>query len=128
MRILISGAAGFIGSNLADLLIGDGHEIVGVDNFVTGHRRNIAGLSSNSKFKLIEHDVTEPLSIDGAIDRIFHLASPATPVGYHKNQVATIKANSAGTWNLLELSLAKNARFLMASTSEIYGDPSISPQ
>ncbi len=128
MRILIAGAAGFIGSHLADLLIEQGHEVVGVDNFITGNRRNIAHLANQSKFKLIEQDVAEPIKIDGAIDRIFHLASPATPVGYSKNQVATIKANGAGTWNLLELALTKNARFLLASTSEIYGDAAVNPQ
>jgi len=128
MRILISGAAGFLGSHLADLLLAQGHEVVGTDNFITGKDQNIAHLKGNSKYKFIRHDVIEPLKIDGSIDRIYHMASPASPVGYVKHQVATLKVNSQGTWNLLELSLEKKARFLMASTSETYGDPAVHPQ
>jgi dTDP-glucose 4,6-dehydratase len=128
MRILISGAAGFLGSNLTDLLLGQGHQVVGVDNFITGKRENIAHLSGHPGYEFIEHDVIDPLQLDGPVDRVFHLASPATTVGYLKNQVATLKANSVGTCNLLDLALQKSARFLMASTSEIYGDASVSPQ
>ena len=128
MRILISGAAGFLGSHLSDLLLAQGHEVVGVDNFVTGRRENVAHLCDRRDFKLIEADVTEPLAIEGPLDRIYHLASPASPFGYFKHQVATLKVNSAGTWNLLELAQAKGARFLMASTSECYGDPLVNPQ
>jgi dTDP-glucose 4,6-dehydratase len=128
MRILISGAAGFLGSYLTDLLLGQGHEVVGVDNYCTGKPQNIAHLRGNPKFTLIEADVIQPIKIDGAIDRIYHLASPASPIGYVKQQVATLKVNSQGTWNMLELSLAKGARFLMASTSECYGDPAVNPQ
>jgi dTDP-glucose 4,6-dehydratase len=128
MRILISGASGFLGSYLTDLLVGQGHEIVGVDNFSTGKPENIAHLRGNPKFNLIEADVVQPLKIDGTIDRIYHLASPASPIGYVKQQVATLKVNSQGTWNLLEISQAKGARFLMASTSECYGDPAVNPQ
>src|SRR5262252_2383302 len=128
MRILISGAAGFLGSHLTDLLLGQGHDIVGVDNFITGKRDNIAHLGSNKHYQFVQADVIEPLKIDGPIDRIYHMASPASPVGYVKHQVATMKVNSQGTWNLLELSLEKKARFLMASTSECYGDPTINPQ
>jgi dTDP-glucose 4,6-dehydratase len=129
MRILITGAAGFLGSHLTDLLLAQGHEIVGVDNFITGKEQNIAHLKGNGKFTFIKHDVIEPsLKIDGAIDRIYHMASPASPIGYIKHQVATLKVNSQGTWNMLELSLEKRARFLQASTSETYGDPSVHPQ
>ena len=128
MRVLISGAAGFIGSHLSDLLLGDGAQVVGVDNFVTGRPENIAHLQKIPRFELIRHDVTEPLKIDGPIDQIYHLASPASPVAYDKMRIATMKVNSQGTWNLLELALAKNARFLVASTSEIYGDPAVHPQ
>src|SRR4051794_1952742 len=128
MRILISGAAGFLGSHLTDLLLSQGHEIVGVDNFITGKDANIAHLKGNPRYTFVRHDVIEPLKIDGAIERIYHMASPASPIGYVKHQVATLKVNSQGTWNLLELSLEKNARFLMASTSETYGDPSVHPQ
>src|SRR3984957_16847196 len=128
MRILISGAAGFLASHLTDLLLGQGHEIVGVDNFITGKPENIAHLRGNKNYTFIEADVIEPLKLDGPVDRIYHMASPASPIGYVKHQVATLKVNSQGTWNLLELATAKNARFLMASTSECYGDPAINPQ
>jgi dTDP-glucose 4,6-dehydratase len=128
MRILISGAAGFLGSHLTDLLLAQGHEIVGVDNFITGSERNIAHLGQHSAFTFIRADVIEPLKIDGPLDRIYHMASPASPVGYVKHQVATMKVNSQGTWNLLEMACEKNARFLMASTSETYGDPAVHPQ
>ena len=128
MRILISGAAGFLGSHLTDLLLGQGHEIVGVDNFITGKPENIAHLEGNPRYRFIKHDVTEPLNLDGQIDRIYHMASPASPIGYVKHQVATLKTNSQGTWNLLELAIEKSSRFLTASTSETYGDPSVHPQ
>jgi dTDP-glucose 4,6-dehydratase len=128
MRILISGAAGFLGSHLTDLLLAQGHQVVGVDNLLTGKSENIAHLKSNSNYSFIKHDVIEPLEVSGAIDRIYHMASPASPIGYVKHQVATMKVNSQGTWNLLELSVAKKARFLMASTSECYGDPAVHPQ
>ena len=128
MRILISGAAGFLGSHLTDLLLSQGHEVVGVDNFITGKDQNIAHLKGNARYRFIKHDVTADLSVDGPVDRIYHMASPASPIGYVKHQVATMKVNSEGTWKLLELALVKQARFLMASTSECYGDPAVHPQ
>ena len=128
MRILISGAAGFLGSHLTDLLLSQGHDVVGVDNLLTGKAENIQHLEGNPRYKFIKHDVIEPFKIDGAIDRIYHMASPASPIGYVKHQVATLKVNSQGTWNLLELAVAKSGRFLMASTSECYGDPAVHPQ
>lgn len=128
MRILISGAAGFLGSHLTDLLLSQGHEVVGVDNFITGNPQNIAHLRENERYSLLQQDVTEPLNIDGPIDRIYHMASPASPVSYAKYRVATMKVNSQGTWNLLELAIEKKARILIASTSEIYGDPLSHPQ
>ncbi|MBC8106237.1 MAG: SDR family oxidoreductase [Anaerolineae bacterium] len=128
MRILISGGAGFLASHLTDLLLAQGHEVVGVDNFITGKADNIRHLEGNAKYSFIKADVIEPLKIDGPIDRIYHMASPASPVGYVKHQIATVKVNSQGTWNLLELALEKKGRFLMASTSECYGDPEINPQ
>src|SRR6478735_3333991 len=128
MRILISGAAGFLGSHLTDLLLAQGHDVVGVDNFITGKPENIAHLKGNPKYRFVEADVIQPLKLDGAVDRIYHMASPASPIGYVKHQVATLKVNSQGTWNLLELALAKGSRFLMASTSECYGDPAVHPQ
>ena len=128
MRILISGAAGFLGSHLTDLLLSQGHDVVGVDNFITGKDQNIAHLEGNPKYTFIRHDIIEPVKVAGAIDRIYHMASPASPIGYVKHQVATMKVNSQGTWNLLELSVEKGSRFLMASTSETYGDPAVHPQ
>src|SRR3954471_4863353 len=128
MRILISGGAGFLGSHLTDLLLSQGHEVVGVDNFITSKEENILHLAGNPKYKFIRQDVIEAFNVDGPIDRIYHMASPASPIGYVKPQVATMKVNSQGTWNLLEMACAKNARFLMASTSECYGDPAVHPQ
>src|SRR3954470_22319062 len=100
MRVLISGAGGFIGSHLSDLLLSNGDEIVGVDNFITGKPQNIAHLEGNKNYTFIKHDVIDPVKIDGPIDRIYHMASPASPVGYVKHQIATVKVNSQGTWNL----------------------------
>ncbi len=128
MRILISGGSGFLASHLTDRLLGQGHEVVGVDNFITGRPENIAHLKGNKNHTFIEADVIQPLKIDGPIDRIFHMASPASPIGYVKHQVATLKVNSEGTWRLLEMAEQKGARFLMASTSECYGDPAVHPQ
>ena len=128
MRILVSGAAGFLGSHLTDLLLSQGHTVVGADNFITGKPANVAHLEGEKRFTLVRHDVIEPLKVDGPIDRVYHMASPASPIGYVKHQVATLKVNSAGTWNLLELAESKSARFLMASTSETYGDPTVNPQ
>jgi len=128
MRILISGAAGFLGSHLSDLLLSQEHDVVCVDNLLTGKTENIAHLRDNRHFSFIKADVTSPLKIEGALDRIYHMASPASPMGYVKHQVATLKVNSQGTWNLLELAEAKKCRFLMASTSECYGDPAVNPQ
>jgi dTDP-glucose 4,6-dehydratase len=128
MRILISGAAGFLGSHLTDLLLAQGHDVLGLDNFITGKRENIAHLKGNPHYQFAEFDVIQPYPLEGAVDRIYHMASPASPIGYVKHQVATMKVNSQGTWNLLELAERKNARFLMASTSECYGDPAVNPQ
>ena len=128
MRILISGASGFLGSHLSDRMLSQGHEVVGLDNLITGKPENIAHLMGNKAFKFVKADVIEPVFVDGPVDRIYHMASPASPIGYVKHQVATLKVNSQGTWNLLELAEKKNARFLMASTSECYGDPAIHPQ
>ena len=128
LRILIAGAGGFLGSHLTDLLLEQGHSVVGVDNFLTGKRENIAHLRDHPRFSFIEADVIEPLQWTGNLDRIYHMASPASPIGYVKHQVATLKVNSQGCWNLLELAEKKGARFLMASTSECYGDPSVHPQ
>jgi nucleoside-diphosphate-sugar epimerase len=126
VKILVTGGAGFIGSHLCAALLADGHEIVCVDSFITGNRRNIAHLLDNPHFRLIEHDVIEPLDLDA--QAIFHLASPASPPGYLKFPLKTALTNSHGTYNLLELALRHQAMFLMASTSEAYGDPLEHPQ
>lgn len=128
MRILISGVAGFLGSHLADMLLEQGHEVVGVDNLVTGQEDNVSHLAARRSFHFTRHDVTFPLEIAGAIDRIYHLASPCSTASYAKHQVAMLKTNSQGTWNLLELADQKQARFLMASSSEAYGDALTHPQ
>jgi dTDP-glucose 4,6-dehydratase len=128
MRVLITGGAGFLSSHLTDLLLAQGHEVVGIDNFITGREENIAHLKDAKNYTFVKGDVIEPIQIDGPLDRIYHMASPASPIGYVKHQVATLKVNSQGTWNCLELAEQKNARFLMASTSECYGDPAVHPQ
>jgi UDP-glucuronate decarboxylase len=126
MRILVTGGAGFLGSHLADRLLEMGHEVVVADNFYTGSKENVAHLLSNPKFELIRHDVTIPLYVE--VDGIFNLACPASPVQYQKNPVQTFKTNVHGAINMLGLAKRTGARFLQASTSEIYGDPTISPQ
>jgi UDP-glucuronate decarboxylase len=128
VHILIAGAAGFIGSHLTDALLADGHEVVGLDNFVTGRSENIAHLSGQSGFTLIEHDITESWTPIGKFDRIYNLASPASPIGYMQHPILTHLTNSVGTYNLLQIASEMNARFLFASTSEAYGDPEVHPQ
>ena len=128
MRCLISGVAGFMGSHLADFLVSQGHEVIGLDNLTTGRLENLSHLSANRAFTFVEQDVTQPMEISGVVDRIYHLASPCSTAAYMKLQVAMLKTNSQGTWNLLELAEKKHARFLMASSSEVYGDALMHPQ
>jgi dTDP-glucose 4,6-dehydratase len=128
MRILVTGGAGFLGSHLCDRLLAEGHEVIAMDNFVTGSVRNIAHLENDRRFHLIEHDVTKFISIDGDIDAVLHFASPASPIDYLELPIQTLKVGSLGTHNALGLALAKGARFLLASTSEVYGDPLVHPQ
>ena len=128
MRYVISGAAGFIGSHLCDRLIGQGHQVVGIDNFITGHYENLEHLSANPAFELVEHDVCTPLTVDGKVDRVFHLASLASPVDYLNHPIETLESGSTGTRNMLELARQHEARFLLTSTSECYGDPLEHPQ
>ncbi len=128
MRILITGGAGFIGSHLCEKLLDFGYQVVCVDNFFTGSRKNIDHLLSNNNFEFIEHDIIEPFFLDDKIDQIYNLACPASPVHYQDNPVRTIKANTIGVINMLGLARKHNARILQASTSEVYGDPEVHPQ
>lgn len=126
MRILVTGGAGFIGSHLIDRLMLESHEVICLDNFYTGNKRNILKWHGHPFFELIRHDVTEPIRLE--VDQIYHLACPASPVHYQYNPVKTIKTNVIGTLNMLGLAKRLKARFLLASTSEVYGDPEIHPQ
>lgn len=126
MRILVTGGAGFIGSHLIDRLILEGHEVICLDNFYTGHKRNVLKWLDHPYFELIRHDITEPIRLE--VDQIYHLACPASPVHYQHNPVKTIKTNVMGTLNMLGLAKRIKARFLLASTSEVYGDPEVHPQ
>lgn len=128
MRILVTGAAGFLGSHLAERLLDDGHAVVGLDNFVTGSRANVDRLRGRDGFSFVEHDISEPLEVEGPLEGIFHFASPASPVDYLEIPIQTLKVGSLGTHNCLGIAKVKGARFLLASTSEVYGDPQVHPQ
>jgi UDP-glucuronate decarboxylase len=126
MRILVTGGAGFIGSHLSERLIGEGHDVICLDNFFTGRRENIFPLLENPRFELVRHDVIEPILLE--VDQIYNLACPASPIHYQYNPVKTVKTNVMGTINMLGLAKRVRARILQASTSEVYGDPLIHPQ
>lgn len=128
MRVLITGGAGFIGSHLCDLLLAHGHTVICLDNLITGSRDNIAHLVDHERFIFFLHDVTVPIHIDGPLDAILHLASLPSPVDYIEMPIKTLKVGSLGTLHALGLARAKGARFLLASTSEVYGDPLVHPQ
>ncbi len=128
MRVLITGAAGFLGSHLTDRFLAEGHRVVGLDNFITGHRDNIAHLAGDERFSFVQHDVSTYVSIDGPLDGVLHLASPASPIDYLELPIQTLKVGSLGTHNALGVAKAKGARFFIASTSEVYGDPLVHPQ
>jgi dTDP-glucose 4,6-dehydratase len=128
MKAVITGGAGFLGSHLSDRLLQMGYDVVCLDNLVTGSMDNIAHLTGNSRFKFIKHNVVDYISVDGPVDAVLHFASPASPVDYLEMPIQTLKVGSLGTHKALGLAKEKNARFLLASTSEIYGDPLVNPQ
>lgn len=128
MRVLITGGAGFIGSHLCDRLLADGHEVIAMDNLSTGSVDNVAHLAGHARFRFIKYDVTEYIFIDGSLDAVFHLASLPSPVDYLNFPIQTLKVGALGTHKTLGLALEKGARLLLASTSEVYGDPLIHPQ
>jgi dTDP-glucose 4,6-dehydratase len=128
MRVLITGVAGFLGSHLCDRFLRDGHEVVGLDNFITGSPENIAHLTGNGCFRFIRHNISTETYIADDLDGVLHFASPASPIDYLELPIQTLKVGSLGTLNAVGIAKAKNARFLLASTSEIYGDPLVHPQ
>ncbi|HYT82017.1 MAG TPA: UDP-glucuronic acid decarboxylase family protein [Gemmatimonadales bacterium] len=128
MRILVTGAAGFLGSHLCDRLLAADHEVVGIDNFITGSAPNLAHLEGHARFQLVRQDVTTFITVDGPLDGVLHFASPASPIDYLEYPIPTLKVGALGTHNTLGLAKAKGARFLLASTSEVYGDPLVHPQ
>ena len=128
MRIIVSGAAGFIPSHMCDRLLAEGHTVVGLDNFLTGAEQNLAHLRGHARFQFIRQDVTQPFGLDGPIEAVLHMASPASPKDYLEHPIETLDVGSAGTRVMLELARAHNARFLLTSTSESYGDPLVHPQ
>jgi dTDP-glucose 4,6-dehydratase len=128
MRIVVTGAAGFLGSHLCDHLVGGGHTVVGLDNLITGSTRNIEHLAGNDRFQFVKHDVTEYIFISGSVDAVLHFASPASPIDYLEYPIQTLKVGALGTHKALGLAREKKARFLLASSSEVYGDPLVHPQ
>jgi dTDP-glucose 4,6-dehydratase len=128
MRVLVTGGAGFLGSHLCERLLAEGHEVLAMDNLLTGSLRNIAHLSGEPRFRFVRHDVTQFIAVEGPVDAVLHFASPASPIDYLLLPIQTLKVGSLGTHNALGLAMAKSARFLLASTSEVYGDPLVHPQ
>jgi len=126
--VLVTGGAGFLGSHLCDRLLAEGHEVTAMDNLLTGNPRNIAHLSQEKRFRFLRHNVTQFISMKGPLDAVLHFASPASPIDYLELPIQTLKVGSLGTHNALGLAMAKGARFLLASTSEVYGDPLVHPQ
>ena len=126
--VLITGGAGFIGNHLCEFLLDKGFKVTAMDNLITGDLNNISHIKNNNNFKFIEHDVSEHIEINDEIDFVLHFASPASPIDYQKSPIQTLKAGSLGTHNTLGLALAKKAKYILASTSEVYGDPKVNPQ
>ena len=126
LRILVTGGAGFVGSHLCERLLADGHEVICLDNFSTGRQQNVVQLLKNPRFELVQHDVVEPVFVE--VDRIYNLASPASPPHYQADPLKTVTTNVMGAYNVLELARTSHARVLQASTSEVYGDPEVHPQ
>ena len=126
MRILVTGGAGFIGSHLVDRLMAEGHEVICLDNFYTGRKHNLLKWIGNPDFEMVRHDITEPIRLE--VDQVYHLACPASPIHYQFNAIKTVKTNVMGTLNMLGLAKRVKARILLASTSEVYGDPEVHPQ
>lgn len=128
MRILITGGAGFLGSHLCDRFLAEGHEVIAMDNLITGSTDNIAHLAGNERFSFVKHNVSNYIYVNGPLDAVLHFASPASPNDYLEHPIPTLKVGSLGTLNTIGLAKAKNARYLLASTSEVYGDPQVNPQ
>jgi dTDP-glucose 4,6-dehydratase len=128
VRVLITGGAGFLGSHLTDRFLADGHEVVGLDNFITGHPDNIAHLASEKRYEFIQHNISTYTYVKGKLDGVLHFASPASPIDYLELPIPTLKVGALGTHNALGLAKEKGARFFLASTSEVYGDPLVHPQ
>lgn len=128
MRILITGGAGFLGSHLCDRFLAEGHDVIAMDNLITGSTDNIAHLAGNERFAFVKHNVSNYIYVDGPLDAVLHFASPASPNDYLEHPIPTLKVGSLGTLNTIGLAKAKNARYLLASTSEVYGDPQVNPQ
>ena len=126
MRILVNGGAGFLGSHLCERLLNEGHEVLCLDNFFTGRKKNITAFLKNPAFELVRHDIVLPILLE--VDKIYHLACPASPIHYQYNPVKTIKTSILGTLNMLGIAKRVRARMLLASTSEVYGDPAVHPQ
>jgi dTDP-glucose 4,6-dehydratase len=128
LLIIVSGAAGFVGSHFCDRLLSEGHSVIGLDNFITGSERNLAHLQGHARFRFVRHDITLPISMAEPVDIVVHMASPASPKDYLENPIETLDVGSAGTRNMLEIARLHGARYLLTSTSECYGDPLVHPQ